>query len=67
MDPHGRNQYALTHSPALDRVPRFNDVGTQIIFRSERNGDSEIFAMNLDGTDMYQITDNGMRDMHPDW
>ncbi len=42
--------------------------GNQIAFSSERAGDSEIFVMNADGTEVRQLTNNNLsRDETPEW
>lgn len=40
---------------------------TQVAFASDRDGDSEIFAMNADGTNLRQLTFNTANDDKPSW
>jgi uncharacterized protein YegL len=40
---------------------------TQIVFSSNRDGDSEIFIMNADGSDQRQLTFNNFTDDKPDF
>ena len=47
----------------------FGDVTTAevLLIVSERDGDSEIFVMNADGSGVLQLTDNDFRDFDPAW
>ncbi len=47
--------------------PSWSPDGKQIAFSSNRDGDSEIFVMNADGTEVRQLTNNDDRDVHPAW
>jgi Tol biopolymer transport system component len=40
---------------------------SKIAFESDRDGDSEIFVMNADGTGVTQLTDNDDGDWDPAW
>ena len=42
-------------------------TGGDIVFSSYRNGESEIFAMNADGSDIRQLTANQNRNSRPNW
>lgn len=46
----------LTDSPANDFDPSWSPDGTLIAFRSERNGEPEIWLMDIDGTDQRRLT-----------
>jgi len=37
----------------------------KIVFTSTKNGNEDIFTMNIDGTDLTQLTDNPTNDMYP--
>ncbi len=52
-----------TPSP-LPTVP--TDLTGKIVYASFRNGDSEIFIMNADGTNPIQLTNNNVEDIQPD-
>lgn len=41
--------------------------GTQIVFDSRRDGDSEIYLMNADGSNMRPLTNNNTDDSYPTW
>lgn len=44
-----------------------NATGGTIVFSSYRNGESELFTMNADGSNKSQITSNQNRNSRPDW
>lgn len=50
-----------------DGHPSWSPDGTGIAFVSSRDGDSEIYTMNIDGTNLRQLTDNHHRDGSPAW
>ena len=39
----------------------------QIVFQSDRDGDFEIYVMNVDGSELTQLTDNSASDEYPTW
>ena len=41
--------------------------GTRIVFESDRNGNSDIYIMNVDGTNERRLTDNNADDTLPGW
>ena len=41
--------------------------GGELIFSSERDGNPEIYTMNLDGSEQRRLTDNPERDGYPAW
>ena len=47
--------------------PEWSPDGRRIAFTSDRDGDSEIFVMNADGTQQRQVTRNDWRDSDPSW
>src|SRR5439155_3887001 len=49
IDADGTHLARLTHSPGPDFDPSWSHDGTQIAFRSERSGETEIWVMNADG------------------
>ena len=44
-------------SDANDALPDFSPDGSRIVFRSSRDGNTEIFLMNSDGTGLRQLTE----------
>lgn len=41
--------------------------GGVLVFASDLDGDDEIYALNLDGSGLRQLTDNGVHDSMPSW
>ena len=48
----------LTDSEGDDAAPSWSPDGSHIAFMSDRDGDFEIYAVDLDGTNVTQLTDN---------
>lgn len=46
--------------------PDFNPDGSQIVFHSTRDGNSEIYIINSDGTKRKRLTNNDFSDFEPD-
>ncbi len=74
MSADGSGQTNVTSNRAFDRSPTFALRGDEIAFDSNLSagvdnptGDTEIFTVNLDGTDLRQLTNNTARDLHPDY
>jgi Tol biopolymer transport system component len=59
--------WQLTDDPAWDDKPTWSPDGTRIAFVSNRDGDSEIYVMNADGSGLVKLTDNSAYDGQPDW
>ncbi len=57
----------LTDHAAADTQPRLNIGGTKVVFVSERNGNAEIYTMNVDGSDQRRLTFDGAVDTSPYW
>jgi Tol biopolymer transport system component len=74
MNADGSAQANVTNNRAFDRSPTFGPDGDKIAFDSNLSagvgnptGDTEIFTVNLDGTNLRQLTNNTARDLHPDY
>ena len=73
MDGNGANQRQLTatsgttldSSSIYSSNPWFTPDGRQLVFASNRDGDAEIFIMNLDGSGIKQLTMNLADDADP--
>jgi len=57
----------LTTDPATDFDPTWSPDGSQIAFRSQRDGNDEIYIMNSDGTCQINLTNNPADDWSPAW
>jgi len=68
MNIDGSNQHAIT-SPSgyQDKQPSFSPDGSKIAFASNRDGNWEIYIMNLDGSGQTRVTNNTSKDEYPAW
>ena len=57
----------LTEGIPWDEQPRFSPDGRHIAFTSDRDGNDEIYIINVDGTDARNLTQNPARDFRPAW
>ncbi len=67
MDASGENIRQITTDLAVDRVAVFSPDGESLVFRSERDGDSDIYTLNLNTGKINPVTRNHTMDMSPDW
>jgi Tol biopolymer transport system component len=56
----------LTNSPGADFNPAWSSDG-RIAFTSFRDGNSEIYVMNSDGTNQFRVTNATSNEDHPAW
>lgn len=59
--------YALAPPPPLDGSPSWSADGKRIVFYSERDGNSEIYAMDADGSNQRRLTNNPASDGYPNF
>ncbi|MCC6803086.1 MAG: PD40 domain-containing protein [Anaerolineae bacterium] len=59
--------FNLTNHPAWYGSPDWSPDGKQIIFASDRDGNSEIYIVNVDGSNLRRITNDPADDMDPTW
>lgn len=57
----------LTDNNANDNWPRVSPDGSQVAFFSNRDGNTEIYTMRIDGGLQTRLTSNGSRDEGPAW
>jgi TolB protein len=57
----------LTDDSGNNTQPDCNEAMTRIVFRSDRDGNEEIYRMNFDGTGQFNLTKNAARDWAPKW
>jgi dipeptidyl aminopeptidase/acylaminoacyl peptidase len=67
MNADGSGQINLSNHPALDDKPTWSPDGTKLAFRSDRDGNQEIYVMNADGTGQTNLTNHAANDGGPDW
>jgi dipeptidyl aminopeptidase/acylaminoacyl peptidase len=66
LEEEGRN-IRLTNHPAADLAPVWSPDGTRIAFESLRDGDSEIYVMEADGSNQVNLTRHQGDDFAPSW
>lgn len=57
----------LTTDPKIDTAPAWSPNGRQIVFRSDATGNTEIFTMRSDGSEMRKLTAGLHGGVDPDW
>ena len=63
----GRNQVNLTNHIAPDEWARFSPDGMRIVFQSKRDGNSEIYVMDIDGENLTRLTNHEKTDRRAQW
>jgi hypothetical protein len=66
LDEEGRD-FQLTYDPAEDLAPVWSPEGTRIAFESRRDGNSEIYVMEADGSNQVNLTRHEADDHAPAW
>lgn len=62
-----REKRRLTFDPARDARPTWHPDGTRLAFASDRDGNSEIYSINADGTGLVNLTNDSGDDDDPAW
>lgn len=57
----------LTGSNAVERTPKLSPDKSQLLFISNRDGNSEIYAMNIDGSNIRRLTNNKTEETNANW
>ena len=55
-DADGKNPINITQSDSYDAEATVSPAGDKLVFTSTRDGDIELYSMNLDGTDLKRLT-----------
>ena len=63
----GRNQINLTNHVAPDEWARFSPDGMRIVFQSKRDGNSELYVMDIDGNNLARLTNHEKTDRRAEW
>ena len=68
MNGDGSSQVRLVQSSGEDFSPSLSPDGRQVAFVSTRDGNHEVYVVNVDGTGLANLTRNsGMEDGFPAW
>ncbi len=57
----------ISISPTDDSDPSWSPDGKKIAFNSYRDGNGEVYIMNVDGSGQINLTDNPADDKNPSW
>jgi Tol biopolymer transport system component len=58
-------QNLTPNTPGFDGYPSFAGDGKQIVFRSGRNGNLDLYLMNADGSNVRRLSNDGADDLFP--
>ena len=67
MNIDGTNKVALPGTNSADFHPSYSVDGTRIVFTTVRTGSAEIYAIDLNGTNATNVTNNPGSDLAPAW
>ena len=67
MSEDGSGQRRLTTGPLPDVNPAWSPDGARIAFQSTRDGNEEIYVMNVDGGGQTRLTSAAAADVSPSW
>ena len=66
-DIHGGDVIQLTNSKGNNMSPKLSPNGKHIVFLSNRDGNQEVYTMNIDGTSQRRMTFNQSKSWDPAW
>ncbi len=67
MNDDGSSVQRLTNDPAEDWVGAWSPDGTRLAFQTNRDGNWEIYAINVDGTGLANLTRSSAQETSPAW
>ena len=67
MSRDGRGQVMLTDGPSNNQSPTWSADSRKLVFASDRDGDWEIYLLDLATRAVMRLTDNTWDDTQPDW
>lgn len=67
IDPEGQGAAPIVTHPRSDESPTWAPDSRKLAFQSRRTGRSEIFAIDLDGGNLQQLTEGGGESTAPHW
>lgn len=67
MNSDGRNDTVITKDNSVNEFPCFSPDGKKIAFQTARDGNFEIYVMNVDGSNPRRLTNDPKFDGAPSW
>lgn len=67
MNADGNNVRQYTFTKGMDVFPQWSPDGSQIMFHSERTGNSDIFVMDANGYNQTNVTNSSTLERVPQW
>ena len=67
MNPDGSDQHRITFDAATDQDPVWSPDSTKIAFETDRDGNWEVYVMDLDSGDLTNLTNHPGEDRKPAW
>jgi TolB protein len=67
MNADGSNDHPLPGIGQINEDPAWSPDGTKIVFQSNRDGNWEIYIMDVDGSNQQRLTNNPAGDYWPSW
>ncbi len=63
----GKNQVNLTNNENPDQKPQWSPDGTAVIFESKRDGNWELYRVDITGENLQRLTENDKTDRRAKW
>ena len=63
----GKNQVNVTNALGTDQKANWAPDGTAIVFESKRDGNWELYRIDIDGENLKRLTENEKTDRRADW
>lgn len=67
LDAANPQEYWITTSEGYDCYPSYSPDGQYIAYMSERDGNRDLYIMDLEGNDIARLTDDPAHDYEPAW
>src|SRR2546422_5354740 len=67
MNADGSNPTRLTQGGAVDQLPTWSPDGTRIAFQTNRDGNNEVYVIDVGGSNTTNLTQSPASDEFPAW
>jgi TolB protein len=67
IDDDGKNLRNITNSKKFDEYPSWSADGNHVVFTSRRDGNEEIYKINIHGGQAVRLTSHEASDLLPNW